>query len=81
MDVAADCEAPGAFYRAEEGGEMVPWRRNGRRLVEFINAPVLGRREEGAVPVSEGKGARGAALGSRVEGRLEVVGVRRRRLD
>jgi hypothetical protein len=29
MDVAADYEAPNAFYRAEEGGEIVPWRRNG----------------------------------------------------
>jgi hypothetical protein len=25
------CEAPSAFYRAEEVGEMVPWRRNGWR--------------------------------------------------
>jgi hypothetical protein len=29
MDVAADYNAHAAFYRMEEGGEMVPWRRNG----------------------------------------------------
>jgi hypothetical protein len=29
MDVATDYEAPDAFYRAEEGGETVQWRRNG----------------------------------------------------
>jgi hypothetical protein len=27
MDAATDFEAHGAFYRAEEGGEMIPWRR------------------------------------------------------
>jgi hypothetical protein len=30
MDVAADYEAPGTFYMAEEGGEMILWRRNSR---------------------------------------------------
>jgi hypothetical protein len=47
VDAAADYEPPNAFYRAEEGGEMVPWRRNGRQRV-FFNASVSGRREEGA---------------------------------
>jgi hypothetical protein len=28
MDAVVDYDAPIAFYRAEEGGEMVPWRRN-----------------------------------------------------
>jgi hypothetical protein len=55
MDVMADYETPGAFYRAEKGGETVPWRRNGRRRVELFNAFVLGRREEGASPVSVGE--------------------------
>jgi hypothetical protein len=50
MDAAADCNAPGAFYRALEGGE-------------FFNAFILGEREEGAAPILEGeswmgKGAR-----------------------
>jgi hypothetical protein len=31
MDVMADYEAPDVFYRAEKGGEAVPWRRNGQR--------------------------------------------------
>jgi hypothetical protein len=31
MDVAVDYETPDTFYRAEEGGEMVSWRRIGRR--------------------------------------------------
>jgi hypothetical protein len=41
MDAATDCEAPDAFYRAEEGGE-------------FINASVLEKKEKGTVPVREG---------------------------
>jgi hypothetical protein len=28
MDAVADCEAPEAFYRVKEGGEMVLWRKN-----------------------------------------------------
>jgi hypothetical protein len=50
MDAATDYEAPNFFYRAEEGGEMVPWRRNGRRWVKLINASILfalGSRAEG----------------------------------
>jgi hypothetical protein len=31
MDAATNYEAFQAFYGAEEGGETVPWRRNGRR--------------------------------------------------
>jgi hypothetical protein len=50
-----DCEAPDAFYRAEEGGKTVLWRRIGRQQVEFFNASIFGRREKGAVPVSEGE--------------------------
>jgi hypothetical protein len=30
MDVTVDYKAPDAFYRVEEGGETVTWRRNGR---------------------------------------------------
>jgi hypothetical protein len=55
MDAAADCEAPDAFYRVEEGGETMSWRRNGRQRVEFFNASVLGRRDEGTSPVSKGE--------------------------
>jgi hypothetical protein len=39
---AADCEAPDAFYRAEERGE-------------FFNTFVSMKREEGATPISEGE--------------------------
>jgi hypothetical protein len=28
MDAVVDYEVLGAFYKAEEGGETVPWRRN-----------------------------------------------------
>jgi hypothetical protein len=55
MDTTANCEAPSDFYKVEEGGEMVSWRRNGRWQVEFFNAFISGRREEGAAPVSEGE--------------------------
>jgi hypothetical protein len=55
MNVMVDYEVLDAFYRAEEGGEMVPWRRNDRGRVEFFNASILGRREEGSAFVSEGK--------------------------
>jgi hypothetical protein len=51
MDATMDCEAPDAFYRAEEGGKTVLWRRIGRQQVEFFNASIFGRREKGAVPV------------------------------
>jgi hypothetical protein len=53
MDVVADCEALDAFYRAEEGGDILPWRRNGRQRVEFFNASFSRRREEGVAPISE----------------------------
>jgi hypothetical protein len=52
MDAVMDCEAPGAFYRVE-GGETVLWRRNDRQRVEFFNASISGRREEGAAPCFE----------------------------
>jgi hypothetical protein len=55
MDAMADYEAPGDFYRAEEGGEMIPWRRNGPRRMQFFNGPILGRRGEEATPISEGE--------------------------
>jgi hypothetical protein len=42
MDVAVDCEAPGNFYRVEEGEK-------------FFNASVSGKREEGVAPISEGE--------------------------
>jgi hypothetical protein len=54
MYTTVEYEAPGAFYRAEEGGETVSWRRNGRRWVKLFNAFVLDRRE-GAALISEGK--------------------------
>jgi hypothetical protein len=31
MDAATDNEAPNAFYREEEGGETVSWRRHSRQ--------------------------------------------------
>jgi hypothetical protein len=55
MNAVMDYEAPNAFYRAEDGGEIVSWRRNDCQRVEFFNASVSGRREEGASPVSEGE--------------------------
>jgi hypothetical protein len=48
-----DSEAHNAFYRAEVGGETMPWRRNGRWRVKFFNSSVSGRRKEGATPVSK----------------------------
>jgi hypothetical protein len=45
MDVAVDSEAQDTFYRAAEGGETVPWRRNNRRWVELFNDSVSVRRE------------------------------------
>jgi hypothetical protein len=53
MDTTADCEAPGAIYRVKEGGETVSWRRDGQRRVKFLNAYVLGRRDEEATPILE----------------------------
>jgi hypothetical protein len=50
MNVTIDCDAPDTFYRAEEGGETMPWRRNNRRRVEFINGTISRRREEGITP-------------------------------
>jgi hypothetical protein len=55
MDVAANCEASSTFYKVEEEGETMSWRRNGRLRVEFFNVSVSGSRKEGAVPVLEGK--------------------------
>jgi hypothetical protein len=55
MGAAVDYKAPDVFYRAEEGGETIPWRRNSWRWVKFFNAFILGRREEGVVPISEGE--------------------------
>jgi hypothetical protein len=42
MDAVVDYEASDAFYRAKEGGK-------------FFNAFVLGKREKGATPISEGE--------------------------
>jgi hypothetical protein len=42
MDAATDCEAPSAFYMAEEGGE-------------FLNASISGKREEGTSFISNGE--------------------------
>jgi hypothetical protein len=28
MDATTNCESPNSFYRVEEGGEMMSWRRN-----------------------------------------------------
>jgi hypothetical protein len=42
MDAVADCEATGAFYRVEEGGE-------------FFNVSISRKREEGATAVSKGE--------------------------
>jgi hypothetical protein len=55
LDAVVDCEAPVTFYMAEEGGEMVSWRRNNRRRVEFFNASVSGTREEGDTPILKGE--------------------------
>jgi hypothetical protein len=35
MDVVADFESPGAFYRVEEGGKTMSWRRNDGLRVKF----------------------------------------------
>jgi hypothetical protein len=63
MDVAVNYEAPDAFYRVEEGGETVPWRRKGRQQVEFFNASISWKREEVTT------------LGFHVEGRPEDAAV------
>jgi hypothetical protein len=66
MDEVADCEAPKAFYRVKEGGEMVLWRKNGCRRVKFFNTSVSGRREEGTAPISKGeRSTRGGSWFSR----------------
>jgi hypothetical protein len=31
MNATVDYEDPDAFYSADEGGDMVPWKRNGRQ--------------------------------------------------
>jgi hypothetical protein len=31
MDVAANCESSDTFYKVDEGGKMVLWRRNDSR--------------------------------------------------
>jgi hypothetical protein len=51
MNTTTDCDAPDAFYRAEEGGKMVPRRRNGRQRVKLFNASILGRRRRGIIVV------------------------------
>jgi hypothetical protein len=89
MDAATDYEAVGAFYRAEEGGETMSWKRNSQRRVEFFNTSVSGRREEGATSVPEWERSTHAALGSHTflhvglpedaaARRRSAVGVRRR---
>jgi hypothetical protein len=45
MDAAANCEALYIFYSAKEGGEIVLWRINVWRQVEFFNAFVSGKRD------------------------------------
>jgi hypothetical protein len=47
MDASADYKAPDIIYRVKEGGETVPYRRNGPHWVELFNAFVLKRREKG----------------------------------
>jgi hypothetical protein len=49
------CEPLGVFYRVKEGWETVSWGRNRRQRVEFCNASISVRREEGEMHVSEGK--------------------------
>jgi hypothetical protein len=39
----------------EEGGEMVPWRRIGRRWVELFNASVTGEERKLQHPFQKGK--------------------------
>jgi hypothetical protein len=55
MDASADYEAPGVIYRANEGGETVPCRRNDPHWVELFNAFISKRREEGAASVWKGE--------------------------
>jgi hypothetical protein len=55
MDATVDYEALDAFYRAEEGGEMVLYRRNNQQRVEFFNSSVSRRRVEGAAPILNGE--------------------------
>jgi hypothetical protein len=42
MDAAMDYEALDAFYRVEEGGEMVSRRRNDQRLLLFPRGGATG---------------------------------------
>jgi hypothetical protein len=62
MDASMDCEAPDTFYRVEEGGETVSWRRNGQCRVELFNASVSGRREEETTCFRSGKDHTGRLL-------------------
>jgi hypothetical protein len=86
MNAVVDCEALNTFYRVEEGGKTVSWRRNDRCRVEFFNTSISGRREEGQHLFWKEKGAHGVALGSHVEGQLKdaaaqyllAAGVKRR---
>jgi hypothetical protein len=50
-----DCEPLDVFCRVKEGWETVSWRRNRRQRVEFCNASISVRREEGKMHVSEGE--------------------------
>jgi hypothetical protein len=47
MDATTNCETPGDFYRVEERRETLMWRKNDQRRVEFFNASVSRRIEEG----------------------------------
>jgi hypothetical protein len=71
MDAATDNDAPNAFYREEEGGETVPWRRHNRQRVELFTVFISNRKRKGHCPFWKGKGVCEAALGSRTEGRPE----------
>jgi hypothetical protein len=66
-----DCEASSVFYR-KEGGET---RCRGGEMIdsEWISSmlPFQGEERKGKRPLQKGKGARGATLGSCIEGRSE----------
>jgi hypothetical protein len=62
VDAVADCEAPDAFYRAEEGGEMVSWRKNGRGEWSYSMISFRGNERKEQHPFRKGKGACGAAV-------------------
>jgi hypothetical protein len=54
IDVVVDCVAPGAFYRVEEGGEKVSWRRNGWWRVSFSMLPFRGEDRMGQCQFQKG---------------------------